>query len=532
MKNIRRDGRRSFLSKNGIMDKQDEGACPRSTMLNDSSQNKCQFSFLAKWHLLDIAIIFAVGIIEYFLIEPSALMAPFYSLPLKYAYPISSYNNVFNINGTMSLYFFIIFLFYGIHAPVSTYYMTYHFILVLATFASMAWSIRYFLIKYGGMRNMNMLTTFFSISVSIPYIWNFQFEGGYSYPYLFLTPLLLAVLDFSFDDLVFSSGAKFLRRAILLAAIASLCIMDPRTFVYTLTIITFFTIYSIIREQYSLRTKSRLNSGFKMIVFYCLFLGMFTVFNIRTLLAYFEIRSFGIHILSNAAASQLGIAYQNFPVLLTVTGFANWSSSYSPFNGSIFLGLIPFLFGCISLFDFRFRRISPFIFFLIAGIVILTSLGTPTSVFYSIGQTRYFPYLVYVYPTYLISILLMPLLYLFCSLGISSISHLASSLVIGYRSDNPTTSRAVREVKHSISKESEYSDETTRFIFHGLSYSKSFALLSVALILSQGILYLPILKDLQQYQVVGPNPNASVQSLLDFMATQNSTGITYLVTQG
>ena len=138
--------------------------------------------------------------------------------------------------------------------------------------------------------------------------------------------------------------------------------------------------------------------------------------NLRIILDDEYLRTTGaVSVLGNAASFQLGIAYQKFSPLFILSESRTWNFIY---NSKIYyLGLIPICLSVFGIFRKSARNISIFFLFLICVIIFISGTSMGVDLRYYIGQTPFYSYLFLIYPTYIVSILYVPLLLIPFSLG-------------------------------------------------------------------------------------------------------------------
>ena len=484
----------------------------------------------------DLTIMMLTSILLIVVTQPRQFSGVLSSLPIDYPSYIQNYNSIFNLNGVMSPLNFIGQFLLVLHVPILLIYLSLHIINYVATFLSMAFSIRYLFRKYFTRYSQNsLLPVIFANTLTIPYILNPQFGGAFGYPYLSFLPLIVVTLDYVFADFHTTENRIYIVKSFVLAAVVSLSIQDPRTFVYAIGIVFLFILYDTMRKALFSTTKTtaiqNLHQNVKVTV---LFVVFFTLLNIRTIFGYIAIREFGNSIISNAVSSQLGIAFQTLPVLYTITGFANWYQNYDPFQGALLLGLIPIIIGAISLLAKNTRAFSGFLSMIFFIIITLSALPATSYLRYEIGNTVFFPYIVFFYPTFLVSTVVFPLAYLFCTLGIIAASECASRITLTIRLANtPITSVGTTEnsLKTSRSRNRTYerSSKCKEHVFK-LTFNKSVAILCVVILLSQTFVFYP--KVVQISSLSNSEVPRSISGALDFMTKADPTGITYLIITG
>ena len=284
---------------------------------------------------------------------------------------------------------------------------------ILSTFG-VYFSSKYFIEKY---INYNIyykkisLSNIIAFSIGVIYPLNFYVFGGLgSYSIFYATfPITLMVLDKFIPQKKNTNLINMVVSALFVAIGMSISISDPRTIIYVFLITIAYWLYYIIVEHKKI---SIVNTSTVFI------LGMFflILLNLRTILDYEYLRTTGaVSILGNAASSQLGIAYQRFSPIYILSGSRLWNLIYN--SRIYYIGLIPICLSIFSVFKKSARNISIFFLLLICVIVFISGTFIGVDLRYYIGQTSLYSYLFLLYPTYIISILYVPLLLIPFSLG-------------------------------------------------------------------------------------------------------------------
>ena len=284
---------------------------------------------------------------------------------------------------------------------------------ILSTFG-VYFSSKYFIEKYTS-NNINYekisLSNVIAFSIGIIYPLNFYVFGGLgSYSIFYATfPITLMILDKFIPQRKNTSITNVVLSSLFIAIGMSISISDPRTIIYVLLITFAYWLYYIIIEH------KKISLGKTIMVF---IFGMFflTLLNLRTILDYEYLRTTGaVSVLGNAASSQLGIAYQRFSPLYILSESRLWNLIYN--SNIYYIGLIPVCISIFSVFRKSARNISIFFLLLICVIIIVSGTSIGVDLRYYIGQTSFYSYLFILYPTYVVSILYVPLLLVPFSLG-------------------------------------------------------------------------------------------------------------------
>ena len=355
-------------------------------------------------------VIVCVAFLEYFILHPGYTSVFTFNFPIEYHYFFGLNNSIYALNGTLSPYTYITLLFEYYKIPEGYYLFSFNMIQNILAFCSMAFSLRYFIMKYGSLPKESLMPTIIGIAFAIPYMLNPASVGGFAYPYMFSLPLLFVGLDFVFSAPLPQKKHELIKKGILLSIVVSFNIFDPRTFVYAQFIVLFYILYKVIITH-------ALKSTSKYLQLYLSYISFFILLNVRTLLGYFTLGGVPSQIFSYTASSQLFLAYQNFPFIDSLSGVANWYQFYLPFNGSLWFSVIPsFVIRC-AFVNKKMRKIMMPPFLIILIITVSISFNLVSKIDYMLGQTRFFSYAIFLYPTFLISILYYPLVYLLFGMG-------------------------------------------------------------------------------------------------------------------
>lgn len=284
---------------------------------------------------------------------------------------------------------------------------------ILSTFG-IYFSSKYFIEKYISYniyyKNIS-LSNVIAFSIGMIYPLNFYVFGGLGFYSIFYAtfPITLMILDKFIPQKKNENLFNIVLSALFIAIGMSISISDPRTIIYIFLIAIAYWLYYIILEQ------KKISIGNTFIVF---ILGVFflMLLNLRTILDYEYLRTTGaVSILGNAASSQLGIAYQRFSPLYILSESRLWNLIYN--SRIYYIGLIPICLSIFSVLKKSARNISIFFLLLILVIIFISGTSIGVDLRYYIGQTSLYSYLFLLYPTYIVSILYVPLLLIPFSLG-------------------------------------------------------------------------------------------------------------------
>ena len=255
------------------------------------------------------------------------------------------------------------------------------------------------------------LSNVVAFSLGIIYPLNYYVFGGLGFYSIFYAtfPITLMILDKFIPQKKNTNLINIALSALFIAIGMSISISDPRTIIYVFIITITYWLYYIILEHKKISIRN---------TFLVFILGMFFValLNLRIILDDEYLRTTGaVSVLGNAASFQLGIAYQKFSPLFILSESRTWNFIY---NSKIYyLGLIPICLSVFGIFRKSARNISIFFLFLICVIIFISGTSMGVDLRYYIGQTPFYSYLFLIYPTYIVSILYVPLLLIPFSLG-------------------------------------------------------------------------------------------------------------------
>jgi len=338
-------------------------------------------------------------------------------VPLKQS--IASYDSLFVDGAIESNYNLLLLPFMYIGPSVrDIVYILFTFIIA---FLSVSYSVDYFFTRYISRELSRMEIFLVQVSASISLTLSFYFGGGQFFVYSFF----IALLPFGLTvfDRILSSGEQknwreIITGSIVTGATASLLVVDTRTLVYTVLILLGFELYSVtIRPSFRnvLRVIEILSAT---ALFYALI-------NIRFFIAIFLLRNDGVTAIGDIVPVQLFISYMRYNFYYAITGSANWSGAYN--SKYVLLGLISFITALIPLF---MKKVKPIILFFVLIIFTLVAYATIIApIFnYYIGQTSFYPYLVYSDIDYVFNVLYDPFLYLMFGLGLLALMLYARKL--------------------------------------------------------------------------------------------------------
>ena len=274
-------------------------------------------------------------------------------------------------------------------------------------------SARYFIRKYLSYQYKQLpVSNIVPFSIGALYPLNYYIFGGLGFYSMFYAtiPISLMLFDRFIPQSRHSSIRYMLLSGLLLAVGMSVSIYETRTEVYVPLIYALFTIYVLIAERRSISISRTLMATSLGVAF-------LMILNIRTiLLTIYIAESGGISILSNATSTQLGLAYQIFPISYVLSASILWNGVYNP--SIYYIGFVPMILSVLTLFNKNTRKIS--IFFLLLELIIILFVGTSYGydIRYHLGQSSLNSILPILYPTYVVSILFVPLMFIPFSLGL------------------------------------------------------------------------------------------------------------------
>ncbi len=275
-------------------------------------------------------------------------------------------------------------------------------------------SSKYFIRKYVNSNNSfypNQLIDVTSFLIGVIYPLNFYIFGGLgSYSMFYATiPITIMILDKYIPQKKNINIDNIMLSALLISIGMSMSIYETRTIIYVSLFSFVFFLFIILAERKNISLK---NTTFTMFLSFMFLLAL----NLRTVLVdRYLLTNGGFSILYNATSSQLGISYQNFPIKYILSGSVIWNFIYNP--NLYFIGLIPFILAIFSLSNKKGLKISIFFLILVIALVIFTGTLVGYNIRYFVGQTYLSSYLPILYPTYLLSILFIPFLFVPFSLG-------------------------------------------------------------------------------------------------------------------
>ena len=356
---------------------------------------------------IEFLVLFVIGSIE-FLVLFYGDLPPGYSysiFPHAFAYSqdISIYNDAWMENNFSLLLLPTVFLPNSYQAVLSLY------LTFIIGFTSIFYYIKYVALRYTSVENINLLR-FSSLIVSSLYVNTFYFSGGtffnYSLYYSFL-PLILMAMEKYFNT-NFSTNRELLKGSILVTLVMSMAVLDIRTIVYNVFIFGYFFIFTAVKRHSLKAVEKLLISTLLVSVFYI-------ILNIRFMYIVFLEKAAGAKIVQSVVPAQIYIALGQYKVLFALTGSETWFTVYNPMY--VYLGLIPIIVGVFTFGRKSLRKSAIFLLIPIIVMVVYSTMGGRTILFY-IAQTSLYPYLVIIYPYFVMGALYDPFLYMFFGLGL------------------------------------------------------------------------------------------------------------------
>lgn len=357
--------------------------------------------FKSKTQILELFIILLIGTVEFLMIYSK-------DLPPSYSYSIipksiqtkmdlSIYTDAFSEN---NFAFFLSPITLIMSAPFNSSLMLY--LTFIIGFLSMYFFVKYFSLKYMSVSNIFILD-FVSIVISSLYVNTYYFGGGsfFNYSlYYSMIPIILITLDKYFDT---SSRTKLtlIKQSLIIALILSISTLDIRTLVYNIFIFLYFVIFMIAYDHSIIKLKRTVFMVFWVAILYILI-------NIKFIIIIIAERSTATGIISSVVPAQIYIALQRFSLLYALAGAQTWYTVYN--SAYVYLGLIPLFVGLTLIMNSNITKIFALLYIPLLILIFLSTNGGNT-VFFYLAQTKLYPYLVIIYPYYLMGALYDGFLY-------------------------------------------------------------------------------------------------------------------------
>ncbi len=328
-------------------------------------------------------------------------------VPLKQS--IALYNSLFVDGSIESNYSMLLLPFMYISSVVRD--IVYVLIIFIVAFLSVSYSVDYFFTRYISNALSRREIFLVQVTSSVSLTLSFYFSGGQFFGYSFFIALLpfgLTIFDRVLSNNEMKGWKEIITSSIVMGAIVSLLIIDTRTLLYTALILVSFALYAIILRP-SFKNILRIMEIISLTAL------LYALINIRFLIAIFLLRNDGVTAIGDIVPVQLFISYMRYNFYYAITGSANWSGVYN--SKYVMLGLIAFF---IALVPLLMKKVKPIIFFFALIIFILVAYATIIGPIlnYYIGQTSFYPYLVYSDIDYVFNVIYDPFLYLMFGLGL------------------------------------------------------------------------------------------------------------------
>ncbi len=351
----------------------------------------------------------AIAIAEFLIIYRGDLPpgTGYSALPIRYL--ISSNNSIF-VDGAIENNFILI-ISPLLHFGQAAYNSAFVSITFITAFLSVAYAVKYFSNKYFQVESTRTEILLIQVSTAIPYTMSYYFSGGQFFGYGFfiaLMPVAMTVFDRVFTAKLYSGMRRVWLNGLAVGITASLLVVDTRTLLYTILVILAFSIYALFLDH----SKENFKTIPLVLVTSLLF---YILINIRFFISIFILKNEGLQAIGDIVPVQLFIVYMKYNFYYAITASANWFGVYNA--GYVGFGLIATVVSLVSLMR---RKIAPIVIFFFLALLLLVLYVTTLSQMlnYALGQTHYYPYLVYTYPIYVFNILYDPFYYLLFGLGL------------------------------------------------------------------------------------------------------------------
>ena len=362
---------------------------------------------------LPYIIMLTISIIEFVLIFHKVIFQGLTYDPFPKAVTFSSNFNIIYLNYYAPLYNVLV-TFPLTLISIMTGFSTTNIIMFLnfeLQSLGMFYATRHFIGKFYSSRPLFVLPYY--AATLYPIVYYVQGPLSFYSTYEGLLPLIISLLD-KLTDIKPSDKRDSVMQAIGLAFILSLGFLDIRTISYTIFI---FIILVVFKKVFSSSPIISIKTLFLMFPFLLLF-------NFQYVFFYLATKELDLSIVANFVSAQLFIAYQKFHILNSFAGSESWLKSLSYNDSSLILGII-IPTGAFATLLFKKNYLILFLATIILLIVGYAAWGASLNEI--LGQTHVYPFLVILYPDYLMSILYSAPVIILFSLGLCTILSLSKN---------------------------------------------------------------------------------------------------------
>ena len=365
-------------------------------------------SFAEKRQPFLFIMILSVSLLEYAIVFHSHILAGSYTPLIPLNDEIRTSLTTFYPGIISSSFDAVLFPLAFLHLNIDTFVS--RGVTFIVAVASMFYASVYFSDQVSENRSSNRII---AIPIAMLYPLHPFLGGGFYAVFDAFFPLFLVVAHRGLARSITASPKAFLRDSIFVAVVSAFVVSDFRSILYTLLFSLLLLVFVNLQKP-----------GVKMLVRSLLFtfasMALFILLMLRYVLAIVSDLHVGVAALGSTLDLQFQFAYQSFPLIFSTAGAEQWYGIYEP--SMVFLGLIPFLTIIIAVIVRPKSGTLGFFAILTVLVALFDTFGGNT-VNRIIGQTSFSTYLPALFPTYLISVLYIPILFIGFATAASVIVH-------------------------------------------------------------------------------------------------------------